>query len=70
MLKSYIRQRWQRYNNFADGSVTQYIHQMGCIYIMVPQDKWNNTTLETTNKLERIGKYCKILSSKQKVGHD
>ena len=26
--------------------------QIACIYIVVPQQKWNNTYLETTYKLE------------------
>ena len=33
MLKDYIRQYWQRYNNFADGRITQYMHQIASIYI-------------------------------------
>ena len=52
MTKGYIRQCCQRYNTFADGRITQYIHQIAGIYIVVPQQKWNNTYLETINKLE------------------
>ena len=37
--KGYIRQYWQRYNTFADGRITQYMHQIACIYIVVPQQK-------------------------------
>ena len=32
--------------------ITQYMHQIACIYIVVPQQQWNNTYLETTYKLE------------------
>ena len=34
--------------------------QIACIYIVVPQQKWNNTYLETTYKLEggNIANYC------------
>ena len=44
------------------------MHQIACIYIVVPQRKWNNTYLETTYKLEggNIANYCfqdKFLSS-------
>ena len=28
------------------------MHQIACIYIVVPQQKWNDTYLETTYKLE------------------
>ena len=34
------------------GQITKYMHQIACIYIVVPQQKWNNTYLETTYKLE------------------
>ena len=52
MSKGYIRRHWQRYNTFADGKITQYMHQIGCIYLVVPQQKWNNIYLETIYKLE------------------
>ena len=44
------------------------MHQIACIYIVVPQQKWNNTYLETKYKLEggNIANYCfqdKFLSS-------
>ena len=39
----------ERYNTFTDGRITHYI---ACIYIVVPQQKWNNTYLETKYKLE------------------
>ena len=34
--------------------------QIPCIYIVVPQEKWNNTYLETTYKLEggSVANYC------------
>ena len=34
--------------------------QIACIYIVVPQQKWNNTYLETAWKLEEgnIANYC------------
>ena len=32
MSKGYIRQYWQRYNPFASGRITQYMHQIACIY--------------------------------------
>ena len=36
------------------------MHQIACIYIVVSQQKWNNTYLETTYKLEggNIANYC------------
>ena len=36
------------------------MHQIACIYIVVPQQKWNNTYLKTTYKLEggSIANYC------------
>ena len=33
---------------FADGRITQYMHQIVFIYIVVPQQKWKNNYLETT----------------------
>ena len=33
-------------------AVSQYMHQIACIYIVVPLQMWNNTYLETTYKLE------------------
>ena len=35
------------------------MHQIACICIVVPQQQWNNTCLETTYKLEgeNIGNY-------------
>ena len=36
------------------------MHQIACIYIAVPQQKWNNTYLEITYKLEgeNIANFC------------
>ena len=36
------------------------MHQIACIYIVVLQQKWNTTYLETTWKLEEgnIANYC------------
>ena len=59
ILKGYICQYWQRYNPFADGRITQYMHQSACIYIVAPQQKLNNNYLETTYKLE--GGYYKLV---------
>ena len=58
--KGCIHQNWQRYNTFADGRRTQYMHQIACIYIVVPQQKWNNAYLETAYKLEEgnVSNYC------------
>ena len=44
--KCYIRQYWQRYNGFADGKITQYLHQIAYIYIVEPKQKLKNTYLE------------------------
>ena len=52
MSKGYIRQHRQRYNTFADGRITPYMRQIACIYIVVAQQKWNNTYLGTIYKLE------------------
>ena len=41
--KGFIRQYWQKYN--TDGRITQYMHQIACIYIAVLQQKWKNTYL-------------------------
>ena len=30
------------------------MHQIACIYTVVPQKKWNNTYLETANTLEGV----------------
>ena len=58
--KGCIRQNWQRYNTFADGRRTHYMHQIACIYIVVPQQKWNNAYVETAYKLEggNVSNYC------------
>ena len=42
------------------GQITQCMHQIACIYIVVLQQKWNNTYLETTYKLEggNVANYC------------
>ena len=58
--KGYIYQYWQRHNTFADGRITQYMHHIACIYIVVPQQKWNNAYLETAYKLEggNVANYC------------
>ena len=60
MSKGYICQYWQGFNTFVDSRITQYMHQIACIYIVVPQQKWNNTYLETTCKLKgvNIAKFC------------
>ena len=50
MLNGYILQ-FDRCNAFADGRITQYIHQMAFNYIAGPQQKWNIQKL-TTFKLE------------------
>ena len=36
------------------------MHQTACIYIVVPQQKWNNAYLETAYKLkgENVANYC------------
>ena len=36
------------------------MHQIACIYIVVPQQKWNNAYLETAYKLEggNVANYC------------
>ena len=35
------------------------MHQIACIYILVPQQKWNNTYVETAHKLGgNITNYC------------
>ena len=65
ILKSYIRQYCRRYITFSDGRITQYMHQVACIYIAVTQQKRNNTYLEFIYKLE--GGYCRLLSSRWKV---
>ena len=52
MSKGYIHQYQQRYNTFADGRITQDMHQTACIYIVVTQQKWNSSYLETVCKLE------------------
>ena len=42
-----------KYNAFADGRITQYVYQIACIYLVVPQQKCSNVCLETTYKLKR-----------------
>ena len=66
ILKDYIRQYWQRCNAFAYGRIRQCMHKIAYIYIVVPQQKWNNTYLETSYKLDG-GKYCKLLSPRWKI---
>ena len=36
------------------------MHQIACIYFVVPQQKWKNSYLETTEKLEggNIANFC------------
>ena len=36
------------------------MHQIACIYIVVPQQKWNNAYVETAYKLEggNVSNYC------------
>ena len=51
MSKGYVCQYWQRYNFFADGRITQYMHRIACIYILVLQQRWENTYFKTTYKL-------------------
>ena len=38
----------------------KYMHQIACIYIVAPQQMWNNTYLETTYNLEErnIANFC------------
>ena len=56
VTKGYMSQHWQRYNTFAIDNITQYMHQVACIYIVLPQQKGNNTCFQTTYKVE--GKNC------------
>ena len=44
----------------ANGRITQYMHQIACIYIAVPQQQWNNVYLGTAYKLEggNVANYC------------
>ena len=60
MSKRLYSSKLIKYNNFADGRITQYMHHIACIYIVIPQQKWNNTYLETTYKLEggNVANYC------------
>lgn len=39
---------------------SQYMHQIACVYIVVPPQKWNNTYLDITYKLEweNIANFC------------
>ena len=36
------------------------MHQIACIYIVVPPQKWSNTYFETTHKLQggNVANYC------------
>ena len=52
MPKGYIRRYRRRSITFADNGTTQYMHQIACLYIVVPKQKWNNTYLKT-----RSGEY-------------
>ena len=45
MISKRLKQK--RNNTFAEGRISQNMHQIACIYIVVPQQKWNNTYLET-----------------------
>ena len=40
--------------------ITQYMHQIACIYTVVPQQKENNAYLETAYQLEEgnVANYC------------
>ena len=53
MSKGNVRQHWQRYITFADSGITQLMHQIAFLYIVVPKQKWNNTYLKTAHKLEK-----------------
>ena len=44
------------------------MHQTACIYVVVPQQKWNNTCLETKPKLE--GGYWRPLFSRQRANEN
>ena len=39
ILKGYLSHYWQRYNTIAEERITQYMHQIACSYILVPQQK-------------------------------
>ena len=52
LLKGFISQNLQRYTTFTDGRITQYMHEVACIFIVVPQQKWNNIYAGTLYKLE------------------
>ena len=54
MLKGYILQYWQRYNTFAGGKITQYMHQIVCVYIVVPQQKTTTYCLKPTQVRQNI----------------
>ena len=58
MISKRLKQK--RNNTFAEGRIAQNMHQIACIYIVVPQQKWNNAYLETAYKLEggNVGNYC------------
>ena len=59
MLNGYISQYWQIYNTFDVDSITHYMHQVACIYIVVTQQKWNFTYSRTTYKKE-VTKFANI----------
>ena len=44
MLRVTLSQYWQRYNTVAIGRITQHMHQITCIYIVVSQQKWKHTS--------------------------
>ena len=50
MISKRLKQK--RNNTFAEGRIAQNMHQIARIYIVVPQQKWNNTYLETKYKLK------------------
>ena len=54
--KGYIHQYWQKYNTFANDRITQYMHQIASGYIVVFQQKWNNTYVETSGV--NIANFC------------
>ena len=43
------------------------MHQVACIYIVVPQEKWNNTYLETTYKLEGVNMASPCFEDKEQT---
>ena len=42
----------QNFYRRQDNTIHQYIHQVASVYIVVSQQKWNNTYVQTLYKLE------------------